>query len=93
MICLSHQNWCGFFSLVTNMNSFRRTIIIQQCRDNCVAFFVAMKQRKEKNNEQYFYEEKTDSAASGIYGNAYGTVYAGEFTVQHRRQLFCGKDQ
>ena len=42
---------------------------------------------------QYFYEEKTDSAASGIYGNAYGTVYAGEFTVQHRRQLFCGKDQ
>ena len=48
MICLSHQNWCGFFSLVTNMNSFRRTIIIQQCRDNCVAFFVAMKQRKEK---------------------------------------------
>lgn len=36
------------FSLVTNMNSFRRTIIIQQCRDNCVAFFVAMKQRKEK---------------------------------------------
>lgn len=24
---------------------------------------------------------------------AYGTVYAGEFTVQHRRQLFCGKDQ
>ena len=40
-----------------------------------------------------FYEEKTDSAASGIYGNAYGTVYAGEFTVQHRRQLFCGKDQ
>ena len=93
MICLSHQNWCGFFSLVTNMNSFRRTIIIQQCRDDCVAFFVAMKQRKEKNNEQYFYEEKTDSAASGIYGNAYGTVYAGEFTVQHRRQLFCGKDQ
>lgn len=48
MICLSHQNWCGFFSLVTNMNSFRRTIIIQQCRDNCVAFFVVMKQRKEK---------------------------------------------
>lgn len=93
MICLSHQNWCGFFSLVTNMNSFRRTIIIQQCRDNCVAFFVAMKQRKEKKNEQYFYEEKTDSAASGIYGNAYGTVYAGEFTVQYCRQLFCGKDQ
>ena len=93
MICLSHQNWCGFFSLVTNMNSFRRTIIIQQCRDNCVAFFVVMKQRKEKRMNNTFMKKKTDSAASGIYGNAYGTVYAGEFTVQHRRQLFCGKDQ
>ena len=58
MICLSHQNWCGFFSLVTNMNSFRRTIIIQQCRDNCVAFFVAMKQRKEKRMNNTFMKKK-----------------------------------
>ena len=55
--------------------------------------FCCNETEKEKKNEQYFYEEKTDSAASGIYGNAYGTVYAGEFTVQHCRQLFCGKDQ
>ena len=33
-------------------------------------------------------KKKPITAASGIYGNAYGTVYAGEFTVQHRRQLF-----
>ena len=58
MICLSHQNWCGFFSLVTNMNSFRRTIIIQQCRDNCVAFFVVMKQRKEKRMNNTFMKKK-----------------------------------
>ena len=53
--------------------------------------FCCNETEKGKKNEQYFYEEKTDSAASGIYGNAYGTVYAGEFTVQHRRQLFVAK--
>lgn len=53
--------------------------------------FCCNETEKGKKNEQYFYEEKTDSAASGIYGNAYGTVYAGEFTVQHCRQLFVAK--
>ena len=43
---------------MTNMNSFRRTIIIQQCRDNCVAFFVAMKQRKEKRMNNTFMKKK-----------------------------------
>ena len=32
--------------------------------------FCCNETEKGKKNEQYFYEEKTDSAASGIYGNA-----------------------
>ena len=54
---------CGFFSLVTNMNSFRRTIIIQQCRDNCVAFLLQWN-RERKKEWTILLWRKTDSAAS-----------------------------
>lgn len=72
---------------------FRRTIIIQQCRDNCVAFFVAMKQRKEKRMNNTFMKKKPilpllasmamPMVLSMLVNSLYNIVDS----------FFCGKDQ
>ena len=43
--------------------------------------------------DRYIYERKIGIPTAVVDGLADGSVYAGQFPLQHYRQFFCGKDQ